>query len=267
MRLSFAALGVLLFATAGVWLWRPLAQETAPVTAVEADAAASGALRREGAAAPAARSASLAQRNAGFPGEPELDTASAHEDLERSGVGASRPASGGGRATTRPGDERVTDVRAGRETRPRDQRATEGRDGRGTRPRDEGARPEDRVTRWEREGKQMDEGSRPIDDTWTEALSDVPHSVRGAWGDVPNDPAASSRLFIELLVDPGVSDVDIGTLVRDTREAYADAGSLTVKVRERTPPGEKPGPVLALSRRNYETGVNFLDVRGQPVEP
>jgi hypothetical protein len=251
VRLSFAALGVLLFATAGVWLWRPLAQETAPVTAVEADAAASGALRREGAAALAARSASLAQRNAGFPGEPELDTASAHEDLERSGVGASRPASGGGRATTRP----------------RDQRATEGRDGRETRPRDEGARPEDRVTRWEREGKQMDEGSRPIGDKWTEALSDVPHSVRGAWGDVPNDLAASSRLFIELLVDPGVSDVDIGTLVRDTREAYADAGNLTVKVRARMTPGEKPGPVLALSRRNYETGENFLDVRGQPVEP
>jgi hypothetical protein len=113
----------------------------------------------------------------------------------------------------------------------------------------------------------MDEDSPPIDDTWTEALSDVPHSVRGIYGNVPNDPAASSRLFIELLVDPGVSDVDIGTLVRDTREAYADAGSLTVKVRERTPPGEKLGPVVALSRRNYETGVDFLDIRGQPVEP
>lgn len=248
MRPSFAALGVLLFATAGVWLWRPWAQETAPVTAVEADAAA---LRREGAAAPTARSASLAQRNAGFPGEPELDTASAHEDLERSGVGASRPASGGGRATTRPGHERVT----------------QGRDGRGTRPRDQGARPEDRVTRWEHAGKQVDEGSRPIDDTWKEVLSDVPHSVRGAWGDVPDDPAASSILFIELLVDPGVSDVDIATLVRDTREAYTDARKLTVKVRERKPPGEKLGPVLALSRRNSETGADFLDVRGQPVEP
>jgi hypothetical protein len=259
VRLSFAALGVLLFATAGVWLWRPLEQETAPVTAVEADAAAAVeadaaaamALRREGAAAPAARSASLAQRNAGFPGETELYTASAHEDLERSGVGASRPASGGGRATTRPGDERVTDVRAGRETR----------------PRDEGARPEDRVIRWEREGKQMDEGSRPIDDTRTEVRSDVPHSVRGTWGNVPHDPAASSRLFIGLLVDPGVSDVDIGTLVRDTRETYPDAGSLTVKVRETATPGENSGPLVALSRRNYETGEDFVNVRGQPVEP
>jgi hypothetical protein len=253
VRLELAALGVVLFVAAGLWLWLPSAQETSSTAAVgEAEAAARLARQGAGRAGPGAKSAG----KSGLTSERDDDAAGSHDgevDLAAWGLDT-----GGGR-TTPPRDERATEVRAGAETTPRDELTAEG-DAGGTLTRDERRRPVD----W---GRPNDQGAWPIDDTSTEALSDVPHSVRGAWGNVPGDPAASSRLFIELLVDPDISDAALGTLVRDTRETYIDATSLTVKVRAATSPGEKLGPLLVLSRRNYDTGEDFLDVRGSPVDP
>jgi hypothetical protein len=110
----------------------------------------------------------------------------------------------------------------------------------------------------------------------THPISDVPHRVVRGWGVGPRS-RNPGYVGATLVVDPGIGDAALASLVRDVREYHVDAHALAVRVfdsleaatydRHADGGALLTAHLVASVQRNARIGLDLATVRGESVEP
>jgi len=112
-------------------------------------------------------------------------------------------------------------------------------------------------------GRELRVESKLIED----GVSDIPHTILGAWDDRPDSLEVGQHRVLIAVVEPDTSDADLEDLVRDIRDRHRDAAVLDVRVYDSEAAVKSSGArTVAEVKRNDRLGYDGAWVRGQEIQ-